>query len=182
MGQNTTDKKRSKRKLLLLDILIAELLILSDQFTKHLAITYLKHQPAYSIIDGVLEFNYLENKGVAFGLLQNQETLFLFVGIIFLSVICYTLYKAPYKKKYAVLHVLLTFLAAGAIGNMIDRIRLGYVVDFIYFVSINFPIFNVADIFVTVATVIIFFLFLFYYKEEDLSFLSFKIRKYREIK
>ena len=66
---------------------------------------------------------------------------------------------------------------------MIDRIRQDYVVDFIYFVIINFPIFNVADIYVTVSTFFFVILFLFYYKENDFSFLSFKQqKKYREIK
>ena len=78
--------------------------------------------------------------------------------------------------------MLLSLIAAGAIGNMIDRIRFDYVVDFIYFVLINFPIFNVADIYVTVSTVILVILLLFVYKEEDLSFISFKQKRYREIK
>lgn len=80
------------------------------------------------------------------------------------------------------LHLLLSLIAAGAIGNMIDRIRLDYVVDFIYIVLINFPIFNVADIYVSVATAILVILLLFVYKEQDLNFISFKQKKYREIK
>ena len=94
----------------------------------------------------------------------------------------YVLYKMPEEKKYRILHVLLSLIAAGAIGNMIDRIRLDYVVDFIYFVLINFPIFNVADIYVSLSTVALVFLLLFYYKENDLSFISFKQKKYRELK
>ena len=73
-------------------------------------------------------------------------------------------------------------IASGAVGNMIDRIRYDYVVDFIYLVIINFPIFNVADIYVTVATFLLVILILFVYKEDDLSFLSFKQNKIREIK
>ena len=80
------------------------------------------------------------------------------------------------------MHLLLSLIAAGAIGNMIDRIRFDYVVDFIYFVLINFPIFNVADIYVTVSTVVLVFLLLFVYKENDLSFISFKQKRYREVK
>ena len=77
---------------------------------------------------------------------------------------------------------MLSLIAAGAIGNMIDRIRFDYVVDFIYFVLINFPIFNVADIYVTVSTVALVVLLLFVYKENDLNFISFKQKRYREIK
>ena len=73
-------------------------------------------------------------------------------------------------------------IAAGAIGNMIDRIRLNYVVDFIYFVLINFPIFNVADMYVTISTAVLVIMLLFVYKENDLSFISFKQKRYRELK
>lgn len=175
-------KKSSRIQLLLLDIVILPILIAIDQYTKHLAVIRLKNQPAFSIIDGVLEFNYLENKGAAFGMLQNQKIFFVFVAVILLCVIIYVLVKLPMKKKYHKLHFLLITISAGAIGNMIDRLRLDYVVDFIYIVLINFPIFNVADMYVTIATTILAFLVLFIYKEEDFEFLSFKQKKYREIK
>lgn len=171
-----------KKRQLILDMLLLAVLIAADQVTKYYAVIKLKHQPAYSVIDGILEFNYLENRGAAFGLLQNQKVLFLFVGLVFLFAICYVLYKTPEGRKYTVLHILFVSIAGGAVGNMIDRMRFDYVVDFIYFVSINFPIFNIADIYVTGATVIFFLLFLFYYKEEDLAFLNFKQNKYRELK
>ena len=104
------------------------------------------------------------------------------MAVVILGVIAYVLYKTPDDKKYTKLHVLLSFIAAGAIGNMIDRIRFDYVVDFIYIVLINFPIFNVADMYVSFATVILVILLLFVYKESDLNFISFKQKKYREIK
>ena len=178
------NKKVSKKKkiMLLFDLLGILLLIGFDQITKYLAVMQLKDKPAFSIINGVLEFNYLENKGAAFGMLQNQKAFFVFVAVVILGVIAYVLYKTPDDKKYTKLHVLLSFIAAGAIGNMIDRIRFDYVVDFISFVLINFPIFNVADMYVSFATVILVILLLFVYKESDLNFISFKQKKYREIK
>ncbi len=178
------NKKVSKKKkiMLLFDLLGILLLIGFDQITKYLAVMQLKDKPAFSIINGVLEFNYLENKGAAFGMLQNQKAFFVFVAVVILGVIAYVLYKTPDDKKYTKLHVLLSFIAAGAIGNMIDRIRFDYVVDFIYIVLINFPIFNVADMYVSFATVILVILLLFVYKESDLNFISFKQKKYREIK
>ena len=63
-------------------------------------------------------------------------------------------------------------ISAGAVGNMIDRVSQGYVVDFLYFKLINFPVFNVADIYVTVSVVCFAVLILFYYKEDDFSFLK----------
>ena len=174
------DKK--KIKLLVLDLLFLSFLVFADQFTKYIAVLKLKNQPAFSIIDGVLEFNYLENRGAAFGMLQNQKIFFVFVALIFLGVIAYVLIKVPYEKKYRRLHVLLILIAGGAIGNLIDRLRLDYVVDFIYIVLINFPIFNVADIYVTLSTILLVIHVLFVYNENDFSFLSFNQKKFRELK
>lgn len=173
---------KKKNKILLLDILFLVLLVSIDQYTKYIAVQKLKNQPAFNIINGVLEFNYLENRGAAFGMLQNQKFFFVFVAIIFLCVIAYVLVKVPLQKKYNRIHILLVMIAGGAIGNLIDRLRLDYVVDFIYIVLINFPIFNVADMYVTFSTVILIIHVLFVYKENDFYFLSFKQRKFRELK
>lgn len=171
-----------KKQILIFDLLIMVLLVILDQFTKKLAVLELKDRPAVPIINGILELNYLENRGAAFGMLQDQKVLFIMVAVIILSVIIYILYKTPDSKKYNILHLLLIMVASGAVGNMLDRLRYDYVVDFISFVLINFPIFNVADIYVTVATFTLVVLLLFIYKEEDLGFISFKAKKIREIK
>ena len=173
---------KKKNKILLLDILFLVLLVSIDQYTKYIAVQKLKNQPAFNIINGVLEFNYLENRGAAFGMLQNQKFFFVFVAIIFLCVIAYVLVKVPLQKKYNRIHILLVMIAGGAIGNLIDRLRLDYVVDFIYIVLINFPIFNVADMYVTFSTVILIIHVLFVYKEKDFYFHSFKQKKFRELK
>ena len=172
----------NKKKVLMsiVDFLLLFLLISVDQYTKTIAVANLKGQGAVPLIRGVLEFNYLENTGAAFGILQNQKVFFIFVAIVILGAIAFIIFKLPDKRKYTVIHILLVMIAAGAIGNMIDRIRLNYVVDFIYFVLINFPIFNVADIYVTVATAVLIIILLFVFKEKDLEFLSFNPDKYRK--
>ena len=173
--------KKRKVKLLCFDLIFLILLVALDQYTKYLAVVRLKDKPAFSIIDNILEFNYLENRGAAFCMLQNQKIFFVIVAVVFLSVILYGLFKTPDTRKYNKLHMLLVMIAGGAIGNMIDRLRLDYVVDFIYFVLINFPIFNVADIYVTVATVVLIINVLFVYKDNDFYFLSFRQKKFREL-
>ncbi|MBQ9990583.1 MAG: signal peptidase II [Lachnospiraceae bacterium] len=176
-------KSRLKRNLILfVDFVMMFILIALDQYTKHLAVINLKDRPAYVIIEGVFELNYLENRGAAFGMLQNQKVLFVFIACIILVAICYVLFKMPEGKRYIWLHVLLVMIASGAVGNMIDRVRLEYVVDFFYFVLINFPIFNVADIYVSVACVLLAIMILFYYKEQDLDFLNIRQKRVREIK
>lgn len=173
---------KSKKIFYLIDILLVIVLVFLDQVTKNLAVVKLKDKSAYTLINGVLEFNYLENKGAAFGMLQNQKIFFVFVAIVFVGVITFVLIKAPNEPKYTKLHILLVMICAGAIGNLIDRIRLDYVVDFIYFSLINFPIFNVADIYVTVSTILLIICILFVYKDHDFYFLNFKEQKYRELK
>ena len=161
-------------KMLLIDIVIAAVLLALDQYTKYLAINHLKNRPALVLIDGVLELQYLENRGSAFGMLQNQKFIILFVGIVFLAVIIFFLFRMPLQKKYNIVHILLSVVIAGGIGNMVDRFRFDYVVGFISFVLINYPIFNVADCYIVVAMIILFLLFVFVFKEKDLEFLSFK--------
>ena len=162
-------------------LMIAGLIAL-DQYTKQWAKVYLKDKPAYNLINGILELNYLENQGAAFGMLPNQKVFFIFVAFVILFVVGYVLLKVPDQKKYTILHFLFSLIVAGSIGNMIDRVRYDYVVDFIYFVRINFPIFNVADIYATVSAIVLLFLLLFAYKERDLYFISFKQKRYREFR
>lgn len=161
-----------KKKMLAMDILIALLLIVIDRFTKFLAVARLKGKEAFVLIDGVLELDYLENRGAAFGILQNQKVLLVAVGVIFLSAICFFLVRIPDEKRYLTLHILASAIIAGGLGNMIDRLTMDYVVDFISFILIDYPIFNVADIYVVVATICAFILLIFVYKEEDLAFLG----------
>ena len=173
---------KRKGSLLFVDVIFLALLVFLDQITKHYAVAYLKGQESIKLVEGVFELNYLENRGAAFGLLQNQKFFFIFIAVVILAVIIYVLFKTPNQKKYVKLHMALVLIAAGAIGNMIDRIRLDYVVDFLYFSLINFPIFNVADIYVTCSAIYLVILLLLVYKESDLEFLSFRTKKFRDVK
>lgn len=172
--------KKSKL-MLLVDMIVALVLLAGDQFTKYLAIVHLKNQPAFILIDGVLELRYLENTGSAFGILQNQKSFLLIVGFVFLAVILFILFKMPDNKKFWAAHIALSAIVAGGIGNMTDRFRFDHVVDFIYFTLIDFPIFNVADCYIVVFTILLFFLFMFVYKESDLEFLNFRQNRCQEM-
>lgn len=150
---------------------IISLIVLSgiDQYTKFLALTYLKGQEAFVIWKGVFELRYLENRGAAFGILQNQQLFFIIMTSIVLMLIAYLYVMTPDNKRFLPMRLTILFIAAGAIGNLIDRVCRGYVVDFFYFSLINFPIFNVADIYVTVTFFVLVLLLLFVYKDEELS-------------
>lgn len=146
------------------------LLLVLDQLTKFYAITHLKENGPIALIKDVFEFHYLENRGIAFGLFQNKYMLFVALTVIILIVIGYFYIRIPDTKRYTPLRITLVLLTAGAIGNMIDRVYHNFVVDFLYFKLINFPIFNVADCYVTIAMGLLVILILFYYKEEELNF------------
>ena len=94
------------------------------------------------------------------------------LSVLIVGVITYVIIKMPRTRHMLPFFAVLTVLASGALGNFIDRLTLGYVRDFIYFKLINFPVFNVADIYVTVSVVCFTVLILFYYKEDDFSFLK----------
>lgn len=140
-----------------------------DQFTKYLAVLHLKGQAPLVLIDGVFQLEYLENRGAAFGLFQGQRLFFFLSAGVILAIVVWFYLRVPMERRYLVLRILAVLIVAGAIGNFIDRLRLGYVVDFFYFCLIDFPIFNVADIYVTVSTFVLLFVMFFYYKEEDLD-------------
>ena len=170
--------KRKISKLFPLDLCIAAAGVFVDQLTKYLATAFLKDQPAVPLIPGVLELRYLENRGAAFGMLQEQQGFFFLIAVLVLAAIVFVLWRMPSAKKYRPLAVCLMALGAGAAGNMIDRVRQGFVVDFLYFKLINFPIFNVADCYVTLAALGLVLLIIFYYKDEDMA--CFSLRRSKE--
>lgn len=149
-------------------LIISVILIVVDQLTKYLAVTYLKNQSAIILWDGVFELRYLENRGAAFGILQNQRLFFLILTAILAVVICWIyLKRIPNERRFLWLDITAILFFSGAVGNFIDRLIQNYVVDFFYFCLIDFPIFNVADIYVTAAAFLLIVLGIFYYKEED---------------
>lgn len=144
-------------------LLISLVIIIIDQLTKLGAIKYLKNRNPYIIINDFFEFNYVENIGAAFGILKDKRIFFIaitLVVIIFLTI--YTIRNYQLLNKLSIFAFAL--LIGGASGNLIDRIRYGYVVDFLSFRLFNrydFPVFNIADISIVISTVIIVFLILF---------------------
>lgn len=146
------------------------ILIAFDLLTKSIAVNALEDGKRIPLIPGVLEFYYIQNRGAAFGIFQNGTFILGVISAIALAVIVFVYLRVPDGNKYLPLRLDLVFIAAGAAGNLFDRITLQYVRDFIYFSLIDFPVFNVADIYVTCSVFILAYLILFYYKEEDLQF------------
>ncbi len=173
----------NKIKRFFLFFFVSLFLIIFDQWTKHLAVAFLKGGAEIALLPRVLYLLYVENPGAAFGILRGQQFFFLLITIVVLLGILYTVWKIPSSfhsgqvemeksRSYFPLFWALCFVFSGAIGNCIDRQLRAYVVDFIYFSPIDFPVFNVADIYVSVSAFLLLLLFMFYYKETDFSFVK----------
>lgn len=152
-------------------------LIFLDRITKFLAETFLMGTDGVSIIDKVLKLQYLENRGAAFGMLQGRQVLFWILTAVVSIFLIWFFTKVPKNKYYRPVIIAIAVLFSGAIGNFIDRIVNHYVIDFIYFELIDFPIFNVADIYVTISVILLLILILFRYKEGDFFFIAGKKKK-----
>ena len=154
-------------------------LIFIDQITKYLARRDLA-DGSYAIIDKVFRLALVENKGAAWGILQGKVDILAIISILLTIVLTVFFFKIPAEKKYNIFRLLCIFVVAGAIGNVIDRIWLGAVTDFLYIELIDFPVFNIADCYITFSMVIFAILMIFCYKDDDLAFLSFKKKKTEE--
>lgn len=132
-------------------IVLFVVLLIADQGSKYWARTVLYQQSSIQVIPHVLRFSYVENRGAAFGMLQGQK--FFFVIMTFLLIGLFFVYlKKVHANKW--MKWTATVIIAGAIGNLIDRMLLGYVVDFIDFHIIWRYVFNVADIYVVGGTLL----------------------------
>ena len=154
----------------ILPIIAVVILILLDQGTKFWALASLKPIHNMTLVEGFMDLTFVENRGVAFGMFSGQRWfILLLTGIIAAGLIWF--YKAmPKKKEYFPLRVSLVMVLSGAIGNIIDRLFRGYVVDFFEFTFFEWPVFNVADIYVVVGVILLALMLIFVVKEEDLDF------------
>lgn len=183
-------RTKTNKEFFLSTVFVA-VLVAIDQIIKTLAVVFLKDKPAIPIIKDVFELQYLENTSAAFGMdpisllhklfqfdvfLENPELylnvrmgFFYLLTIVMIWLLGWFYLRIPSEKRFRYLDWIMLFMIAGAIGNLIDRVVQQYVVDFLYFKLINFPIFNVADIYVTCAAIALLILGLIYYKDEDIE-------------
>ena len=125
-----------------------------DQLTKFLVVQNIPLYDHIPAIPGLFRLTYVQNTGAAFSMLQDQQWLFLVIFLVLTAAIVYDFAKKsmPFTKLERWLIVL---VYAGGLGNMIDRVRLGYVVDMIELEFMNFPVFNVADCFITCSCILL---------------------------
>ena len=135
---------------------LISILIIIDQAIKWISRTKLTKFESYPVIDGFFHFTYVENRGAAFGMLQNKTWFFVLITLL---VVGYMIYFTKKNKNIdKKLTFVLSIITAGAIGNLIDRIWLGFVVDLFDFRGIWQFVFNFADICVVVGGILLIFL------------------------
>ena len=149
---------------MLIWMIIAASIVIIDQVAKLLVIANIGPTDCFHIIPGLFDFVYVKNTGAAFSILSDNTMLLSLVSVLFcIGVIVFWYIKKPKDKLFC---LSLTMLFAGALGNAIDRIIRGFVVDFISTAFISFPVFNIADIAITGGAAVLIIYMLFFDKDE----------------
>lgn len=162
----------NKKKLTGCGVMMFLILLAADQITKYLAIACLSESRGISLIPGVFELFYLENRGAAFGVLKDQQWFFIGVAVIMLLMAWLVYCRLPQDPHFNMLRVICVLIASGAAGNMLDRLFRHYVVDFLYFSLINFPVFNVADCYVCIGAAAAVISLFTVYRDDSFEFLK----------
>jgi len=128
---------------------IAIIVVLVDQITKFLIKINFELNQTLPIIKSIFHLTYIQNTGAGFGILKSQTLILIFISLIVIGIILY--YISSIKEKEKLLQILVGFVLGGTIGNLIDRLTYGFVIDFLDFQI--WPIFNAADSFVTIGVI-----------------------------
>ena len=144
--------------------LFAAGIVAADQITKYLTVAFIPLSERISFIPGVLNLTYVRNTGAAFSSFDGQQWLFALIFLVFTGLILFEYFKKPMAfttfERWCI-----AAIYGGGLGNMIDRIRMGYVVDMIETSFMDFPVFNVADCFITCGCILLMAHLVFFNKE-----------------
>lgn len=134
----------------MIPVIIVFIILSLDQATKIFLVGNLQLNESISVIRGVFDITLVYNRGAAFGIFRNQAYLFIISALVAIVLVAVSLKKNKHNKYYL---VCLSLILAGAVGNLIDRIRLGYVIDFFNFHF--WPVFNIADSAITIGAIML---------------------------
>ena len=146
------------------------LLVAVDQFSKRMIMENIPLTGDITVIEHVFKIVFVRNTGAAWGIFKDSTLPLAVFSCLVMAFVIFFFFRLSWRvKKQRPLMVICVLVTAGAFGNLIDRFFLHYVVDFLYIELINFPVFNIADCYITLPMIVLAFLFIFYYKDEDLS-------------
>lgn len=150
-------------------LLGAGILVFIDQWTKHLVTANLEPEgKSIAVWEGVFRIVSHKNTGAVWGIMSDKTVFLSIFTVVLMAAVLFFYFRINWDcKRTRILKIICILVTAGAIGNFIDRITLHYVVDFLYFELIDFPVFNVADCYITVSTFLMLILVIFYFKDED---------------
>ena len=144
--------------------LFALLIVAADQFTKYLTVTLIPLYGQAPFLPGILSFTYVQNIGAAFSMFEGMQWLFVLIFVVLTAAVLYEYFKKPLPfSKFE--RWCIAAIYGGGLGNMIDRVRLGYVVDMLKTEFMDFPVFNVADCFITCGCIALMLSLIFFNKE-----------------
>jgi signal peptidase II len=161
----------TRKKTSVWGLVIVLALVVLDQLTKYLAESFLAGQRGSFLIPEIFQLYYLQNRGAAFGVLSGRQWIFVVMAVLMIVLGIYTYLHLPDGKHYSVMRMVCVLIVAGALGNMIDRVVHGYVIDFLYFSLIDFPVFNVADCYVCIGAAMLVLSLFTVYREDEFHFL-----------
>lgn len=148
------------------------ILVILDQITKYIVVHNMELNDSIPLIKGIFEIHYIRNPGAAWGIFANKQILFYICTVVVFIFGVWFYIRCAKTALFKDIQALIVLILSGAAGNFIDRIRFQYVIDFLYFKLIDFPVFNVADCYVTIGFVCLIVLIFFKYKEEDFEVLN----------
>ena len=144
--------------------IFAAAIVAADQFTKYLTVANIALGQKIPFLPGVLQFTYIQNTGAAFSSFEGQQWLFALIFSLFTVLVIWE-FKTKKMGFLPFERWCIVAIYGGGLGNMIDRIRMGYVVDMIETVFMDFPVFNVADCFITCGCIAMMVSLFFFNKE-----------------
>lgn len=136
-------------------VLLIAAIVIGDQIAKYFTVANLPVGGSVTFIPGFMDFTHVQNTGAAFSMFSNATWLLALLSAVMAAVVIFLLFKYKKQANSKLFNIAMTFIAGGAIGNLIDRIVQGYVTDMMQFSFVNFAVFNVADCFVTFGAVML---------------------------
>jgi signal peptidase II len=153
----------SKKNVWIVFVVVSFVLVVLDLWLKYWAVANLQNQPDIILMKGVLGLTYVQNPGALFGFLASLGARWILAALkaVILGGILWYYNRLPLEKRFWFLRVPMIFVFAGGVGNLFDRVKLGYVRDMLNFLFVSFPVFNLADVYVTCGVFSLFFVIFF---------------------
>lgn len=152
---------KKRINILIFNFILISVLYIIDRLPKHYVLTNLKNRPSLPIIKGFLEISYSTNPNSSFNLITQETNYITFAMIIILGLIIVGIVKTTENGKITFINIILSVASAGITANLFDRIKFGYIINYINIYRNNIPVFNIADIYITISCLLFILILIF---------------------